>query len=1495
MMNGVAYQLLWSLLRVWKATVCDVLEGPAQLQPKGVTVILEPPEGGDLEVPGAVEQIKARSNGGSWSLEEVIQDVLPDLYKACRARETPMCYRFVTEGSMGQWEDVYEFFRSVGTRALQGSDPLAVLDDQREFASSRKNRVLAKRVREVAGGYTERGIFLYIAQVLSGEDGKGKKKSFQDPPDLLYKNLLRLLGAFEFQGGQQWQAVENDVLHELSARGARRTEQTLDSLVGGLLRRAREGGAVVERESFLAQYGLQAISLSAWDLIVPESRLFLQRTLKLHGYQASEDCRERKPLLNLLQAENGEPVVAWGESGQGKSWLVYGTAEELARRDEVVLLLDSTQDVLRDRDEAARLFCERIWGTDERYSLDRLAQRVRQQVPERSGRPWLTVLIDGVRDKGYLTVLVQQEWEAIGVRVAVALTTDTREPDPLESGVLPLSVRDFSHSEVLRYLRFRLGAGMLLPPQEILRLLRHPLWARLYCDRVSRGGEWQANNEYQLIEGYWTGQAAYAPIAADTLTELASLLVEGEDYPWSLSRLRSIGIREIELDRLFQTHLVRWVRGGRTLELWHERLLNWAIAEGLVSGLRVGRITSEELRNRVRTCIEGEGGRRFGYVPMDVLWLLADPAAPRGEDALGLLQLFEEFDGLFVQIPTLGGRIVPHIFASLRQIAGESSYQEIRYLEMLESMKESSISGLAFEMLNEGSVRLQKIAARILATHGNPQALDRLWALYRDWSAEVEARDEAGDIQEREVDFHDVVQVDEALGCCVSSASDWLEQAIRAADSATDPVHTLVYLIPRVERGEDLWQRIKRVAFEKVIPARERSLAVCIAYFLDREEVPWLLEGVNKNVDMLAAMARKGLYLLAPEGALRPIDPEAEFDLSLARSWWLPPLQIEYPREIAQLLLETIQAAEKPWHAAMLYDGREDWMSEELLELLLDATNELLARELAERSPEGTDPLYRPFSRLRAISHPDLLKLFWKRRGTALERNLTTWLIREGPTDERGRRLTPEAGLSVLRKIAGDGIFEVANSYLETATTYWGRNEAFDLAMRASDERTIELLTQIGFQEQEHPISSGTYPLDQREALKVLANWGCYETVVRGIVRWGMRLPPDFSEHLRGHSLSDAELAAALEALAFDPVPPGAILALGMSGRSEMEEPILFLLGRMGPESQQALACLLALEILDARSEAAEEAFRRALEIPDHRFVARRSLDRFEARRATDESRVEAARRVWEGRHELWRLFREGESLETLAYLDNEEVREYLREKALSEASWGGEPETHFDAVRALVKLDPESAFEAARHQIARESKRDRRLYPKPLLETNPARAEEDLANLLKKDADFVLLAAIGEALDQTSNRRLLLQWLGDPDPRLRQGACIAAELMRWSQDLDDALFVLRRDEDWDTREAAWQALEAVRLQKEVDRLVAEFQVETGRARRWSLLDAALDLGHPGVVRGYGRFGWFLALQETEGLSYSMRKYGLERLEKRREALVKELEKRERD
>jgi hypothetical protein len=752
----------------------------------------------------------------------------------------------------------------------------------------------------------------------------------------------------------------------------------------------------------------------------------------------------------------------------------------------------------------------------------------------------------------------------------------------------------------------------------------------------------------------------------------------------------------------------------------------------------------------------------------------------------------------------------------------------------------------------------------------------------------------------REISIHDVVQVDHALGRCVRSSPAWLEQAILKADAAREPVHTLVFLIPKVEDGESLWRRIKRVAFEKVRPEHYRSLAVCVAHFQDQEEIAWLKEQVNRPNSLAAPMARKGLYLLSPEDAFQPIEPEALLELELCRSWWLPPLQLEYPQETARLLLQTIRAAQEPWRAAGFFDGRENWMSREILDLLLDATNDLVVQQLSGPELDDRDPLYRPFRRLGEIARLGLLETLWERSGGAFEKNLTAWLIREGPENDRGRRLTPEAGLAVLAKLSGPGIAQVANSYLERAANHWGRYDAFNLALRASDEKTIDLLRRVAFMEEEHPIISRTretYPLDQREALQVLAALGHDDIVVEGVVRWGLLLPPDFSEYLDGRILDDTKLKAAFESLVLDPIPPGAILALGMSGRSEMAPRILSVLSKLERESPQALACIIALEILEDQSEETENAFRRALDIPDHHEIAQRAFDALTGLRSkqTEEGRIEEAKLIWEKRNDWRFLFDQGEDLELLAYLaGNEEVRSFLSELAASESAPGRQASAHFAAIRALRKIDPASAFDAALIQIERGPEGYRKEYPKLLVEVDPARAERALSDLLRKSEDFNLIYAIGEALDRTAQRPMLLQWLGNPDPKLREGACFAAEAMRWGGDLDQALFALRRAKEWDVWEAAWAALEKLRLQKEVDNLVEAFHQETNRARCWCLLDAALDLGHPGVVAGYGRFGWFAELNR-ERLPYVMRKYALERLEKRREDLVKKLKDRKKE
>lgn len=84
--NGVLYQLLWGLLQASRARFIGqpaVSAGCIQ----EVVILLEPAGGGgDLVLDDAkrrsVEQLKARPDGGAWSLREIVEDVIPNLYLA---------------------------------------------------------------------------------------------------------------------------------------------------------------------------------------------------------------------------------------------------------------------------------------------------------------------------------------------------------------------------------------------------------------------------------------------------------------------------------------------------------------------------------------------------------------------------------------------------------------------------------------------------------------------------------------------------------------------------------------------------------------------------------------------------------------------------------------------------------------------------------------------------------------------------------------------------------------------------------------------------------------------------------------------------------------------------------------------------------------------------------------------------------------------------------------------------------------------------------------------------------------------------------------------------------------------------------------------------------------------------------------------------------------------------------------------------------------------
>jgi hypothetical protein len=79
--------MLWTLLRTMELHARNSNTEKQSGELVGTTLILEPQGGGgDLQETSkavrTVQQLKARSGGGTWSLREIVESVLPDLYLA---------------------------------------------------------------------------------------------------------------------------------------------------------------------------------------------------------------------------------------------------------------------------------------------------------------------------------------------------------------------------------------------------------------------------------------------------------------------------------------------------------------------------------------------------------------------------------------------------------------------------------------------------------------------------------------------------------------------------------------------------------------------------------------------------------------------------------------------------------------------------------------------------------------------------------------------------------------------------------------------------------------------------------------------------------------------------------------------------------------------------------------------------------------------------------------------------------------------------------------------------------------------------------------------------------------------------------------------------------------------------------------------------------------------------------------------------------------------
>lgn len=1501
--NGLVYQMVWALrtlgtLRVESAGV----EGG---EIANARLVLEPSRGGDQQEIAAerrvIVQLKARPGGAAWSLRDVVCDVLPDLYRAVELDSTPAQFLFVTEGRRGDWGEAETFFAELANRT-PAANLIAALDDQAELRFRRPVRGWESFWGD--GTYTRRRLFARI-----GEELRRRSPLARADTDTEFARKLHvLLAGFRFRGELTREVIERDVDRWLRARlgstdslGRRR-----DAMRWDLARRATRGDAVIDADAFFTEHGLCGEPLDDWLRLSEKARTHLAEALGTRGYVDGGDTRPALAAEIIQSWPKERPVLALtGEAGTGKTWLGYALASRSAAEGAVSLVVEATGDAAADSRAAADRFWHEIVGADESPPLSRIRDRLRVLKRPDADRP-LFVLFDDVRGPAEASGLCVEAWERWGVRVAMTCHPNTaaamtrRHPER----VTVIRVRDFTGEELSAYLEESAGAAWAEIPADVRRTLRRPLLARLYRDSLGVAS-WAPHLEYELYERCWQDLIRGGADSLDLppLLRLAAKVVDGGRYPWFPTQLEEAGLGAEALERLRRAGWLRATENGE-YEVWHDRLLNWTVAEAFVERLR----SDEAARGTVLETVAGltfgarvPSGRSLAYVPLDVLWLLLRRAGDRGlfESAVSVMESrggdLLRYRFIEESLPTLGLGVLPYLFSRLEAAAVQGPAFAVQPF----ATSVAVLGGDAAQtrrLLGDPRPAVQRSALQLIRRSPQTGILDRLWGIHcgsrqdsEPWRWQHES-----DWQVRNDTF-------DALRACVVLEPEWMVGAVERADPEVEPVHDLAYLLAEVG-DESIWRRVKSSLFAKVDGRHERSLATCVMTFRDFEEVEWLASriDVESDDDLTGPAALRALTRIAPVQALACVGRLPDSELLFARNWWLPELLERLPGETQDLLFSQISSASDPWDAARVFDDRPNAVEPRHLELLLDALESRLAAPVTEEPP--LRPAFGPARLLTKIARPDLLALIRSRRGSRLERDLTERLLTAGPPNGLSAHREKDAAARLLAMVGGDGLTSVVNDWLDRGDRY-AVLRALKLASRLGDGRTNDRLARLV---ESNELWEDKAPILQGDAAAALAANKCWTAVVTYYVKWGLKTfrTVDEYRHEAGR-LDDVAMAPALGILDSDPTP-GAVLAVGFGGRDDKTEHVHGLLRSADPGSDLAHACVITLRRLGDTAPTSVPLVARSM--GSNSFIVHNTLlanGTAEANRVLLESlRAEfddglaipllhdpetaaAAAKIvrdhligdpWGGLPTLQHLVAGRVPAEVLERcVDAPAIRDHIWESAF-------DPESQFryvglraTAIRVLALRSLTDAIAAAEAAIRDAQSPDRHFYPYVLVELDPARAVESLLRQAAVEPKARVMRAIGRALPSGAVDSVQ-SVLASGDPVRVAAACRVATWLRDSDQLEGTISRLLDDASPRVADAALRAAEAIRLRHVVPRLISAVRQEGDPRHRWVLVDALAEVADPGD-EGQGLPWW--AEEIWSGLPIALRQHLLARIEDR--------------
>lgn len=1493
--NGVLYQMLWSLLQASRASFIE----PPEIQDgeiQAATIILEPAGGGgDLVFQGGqrryIEQLKVRSGGGTWSLREVIESVIPDLYLANDSDDENIYYRFVTEGRIGRWRKVYSFFQSLKCRSFQEDDPLSDLDDTTPLNLTIVRRESIEEGSEPfweADEYTERSLFIKIVGLVR------KRQAVQDESEeTTQRNLRRVLGRFEFVGGQSMQVVQKEIDRHLLAIVDRNDDlsRIRDLLAMELVRRSTQGNAVIQCVDFFREQGLSAVPLTQWGALRRESNRLSDSMLQSQGYDQSIDVRYHYAEQAFAEWPPSAPVMAiTGESGSGKSWRTYAMCAVGQSEESLTVLINAGSSV----DETLRRASNAVWqdiaGHDESIQINRVARRI-QEVSNIKISPWLTLIIDGVIDTSQAIELMRKPWEDWGIRIVITVDYRTSRSLQRESRgrCTIVEVKDFINSELSEYLESFLGASWPTIPEMVRHPLRKPLMANMYRQMSESDADprWIPHTEYELFASFWERIDDLSPMDRLFAIRLARQYLTTYSYPWTGQDLIDV---EAENEVLKRLERIGWLRITHTrtelrVEFPHSRLLNWACAHALLSQFKQNKIDKKNLCSKLKSFLEGTSEQykyQLCFVPMDFVWLMCQDEELCNELPCVIAGLEGDYTNEVLYehlLPTLGSQIIGGLVLRLHEVV-DNAYQSRLISDSIGKIGGDEAIEVGLALLDEDDPLLRRSALPILSVCPTADALDQLWELHNECQRHPERFCRDGSRDSSTILYEETFA---ALRKCCNLSTAWLEEKIVCNNLKESETVDLTYLLARVggEEGARLWRTHKTLLFSTVPGNKRRCLATCIDQYADRESIQWLISNIDEVEDLLGARAFSCLARLAPDEAIQHLDKMPSRLLVTSRFWFLDYLFAVRPDSIQQKLRQIICNESNSWMVADVYKGRQYYMDVETLNMLLGELEQCLSDVLSEPGSNEPAPIIMPIWLLAQVNTKELVEHLGSFGGSRLEKLLCDYVLRIGPRGSvyKDSHVRDEA-ISLLFRINGDGYITVVNDLLCSKSRY-GRWDGIELARKKANSETIEMLMRITEQEETW---DGSY-LEQCNAALILAHHDTWEPVITLVKkiglkvlnevtllpRRGLRPPPELLNEVADSVLQDPNTATV-----------GDVIVLGFGGQ-EAEAAIQSVAQICEPDGDVAHGCVIAYEILGGKDCANIDFLSRQLRIDKHRLSAINALiaNRTESacvalsdyldtdalgaiagcllRRndnlplAIDQIKSAIVRAIEEG--SVWIRSPNGiydivcrihsEDI-VVQILNDSTIDEFLREESFADEGRHIFTGSKASAIRCLAYTDPRTAFIAAETALRNINAKGREYYPPILAKLDVESAAQSLFAILELSEAEPVKRSIGRSFANMKVEELIIDWLKSSDVNCRRKACYIAGWARNSDLINIQLAKCLNSPEESVARAASDAFAMLALRKETQ-VLGHAIMETNCAdERWLYLECLLDIADPG-------------------------------------------------